>query len=408
MPRKARELTALEVRRLTEPGLHHVGTVAGLALRVAPSGARSWVLRAMVGERRRDIGLGGFPDVSLADAIAKAREARDLIGKGADPVETKRAARADLIARQARALTFKTVAADYIAAHAPRWRNAKHAAQWRSTLETYAYPIIGAKHVADITTDDVLAVLRPIWPTKPETASRVRGRIEHVLDAASSRGSRNGPNPARWRGHLDKLLAQRQRAAHHPALGIDAVPPFVAELRKHEGIAARALEFLILTAARSGEVRGATWAEIDTAAAVWTIPAERMKAGREHRVPLAPAALELLAKLPRLAGVACVFPAVRGGMLSDMTLLAVMRRLGAQAVPHGFRSSFRDWASERTSYPPHAAEQALAHTIGDKVEAAYRRGDLFEKRSRMMEDWAAFLSIEEPAAAVIPMNRRSR
>jgi integrase len=269
--------------------------------------------------------------------------------------------------------------------------------------------VIGPLLVRDVELPQIKAVLDPIWTTKTETASRLRGRIESVLNWAAANGYRSGLNPARWRGHLDKLLAKPSKVAkvvHHAAMPLSEVGAFMVKLRAAEGMGARALEFAILTAARSGEVRGATWAEVDTNDAVWIVPAERMKAGREHRVPLSPAAVKLLKVLPRMAGTNLVFPAPRGGVLSDMTLGAVLRRMDVGAVPHGFRSTFRDWCSERTSYPHQIAEMALAHTIGNKVEAAYRRGDLFDKRRKLMSEWATFCARVEPArGAVVPMRR---
>ena len=393
VPRKAKELGPLAVSRLREPGLHFVGGVAGLALQVLPSGGRTWVLRATMGGRRRDMGLGGYPDVPLAEARAAARRAREQIRVGLDPIEVSRAAVSAQRANQSRNITFRDSALAYIAAHEAGWRNAKHAQQWRNTLEAYAYPVVGPIMVSDVELAHVLSVLTPIWNTKTETAKRLRGRIEQVLDWATARGHRDGLNPARWKGHLDKLLARPSKISsvkHQRALPVTDVGEFMERLREVEGMGARALEFAILTAARSSEVRGATWAEMDLKANVWAIPAKRMKAGREHRVPLSPTAVALLESLPRMAEINLVFPAPRGGVLSDMTLTAVLRRMKIDAVPHGFRSTFRDWASERTNYPRDAAEMALAHTIGDKVEAAYRRGDLFEKRRQMMADWAVF------------------
>lgn len=391
--------------RLKEPGLHFVGGVPGLALQVLPTGARTWILRMVIGGRRRDMGLGGYPAVALANAREAARVARNKVKEGVDPVDEARAARSALRAKQAAALTFEQCAAKYIKAQAAGWRNPKHAQQWTNTLTTYAYPILGGLLVRDVEVSHVLAVLEPIWTSKTETASRLRGRIESVLDWATARGYRQGLNPARWRGHLDNLLASPSKVArveHHDALPVVEAPAFMVKLRRAAGMGARALEFAILTAARSGEVRGATWDEIDLGAAVWTVPAERMKAGREHRVPLSAPALDLLRALPRISGCPLVFPSSRNGPLSDMTLTATLRRMNVDAVPHGFRSTFRDWAAERTNYPAEVAEMALAHAIGDKVEAAYRRGDLFDKRRRMMDDWAAFLASVEPAAAASP------
>lgn len=410
MPKIARELSALSVAKSKTPGLLFVGGVQGLALQVKTSGAKSWLLRVVIGGKRREMGLGSFPGVTLAMARDKAREARELIRRGIDPVERQQAAQHALKASVAAALTFEQAAGKYIAAHEDGWKNVKHGQQWRNTLAQHACPVMGPLLVRDVALSHVLAVLEPIWKTKNETASRLRGRIELVLDWATARGLRDGPNPARWRGHLDKLLAKPSKVnkrEHHAALPVADVGAFMVRLRKADGMGARALEFAILTAARSGEVRGATWAEIDDVAKVWTVPASRMKAGKEHRVPLSAEALALLKALPRMAATDLVFPASRGGMLSDMTLAAVLRRMAVPAVPHGFRSTFRDWASERTNYPREAAEMALAHAIGDKVEAAYRRGDLFEKRRRLMADWALFLASEEKPGQVIPMQGKA-
>jgi integrase len=411
MPKKAKELTALEVKNLVEPGLHFVGGVAGLALQVLPSGGRTWVLRIVIGAKRRDMGLGGYPDVTLAQAKEDARTARAKVRAGIDPIEEQRAARSALKASQIALLSFKQAAESYIDAHKSGWKNEKHQKQWASTMEAYVYPKIGSVLVRDVELPQVLAVLEPIWKTKTETASRVRGRVESVLDWATARSYRQGLNPARWKGHLDKLLPRPSKVAkvkHHDALPVSDVGAFMIELRKHQGVGARALEFAILTAARSGEVRGATWDEIDLDAGVWIIPGQRMKAGREHRVPLSQPVIDLLKALPRRAESNYVFVAPRGGQLSDMTLSAVIRRMGAPCVPHGFRSSFRDWASERTSYPSDMAEMALAHTISDKVEAAYRRGDMFEKRRRMMAEWAKFCGTVEKKGEVVPLKKSVR
>ena len=409
MPVKAKELGPLAVSKLTTPGLHFVGGVAGLALQVLPTGGRTWVLRATMGGRRRDMGLGGFPDLPLADARTAARKARELIRAGLDPIDEARAAISAKRASAAKDLTFKLATAAYIAAHEASWRNAKHAQQWTNTLATYAEPTIGDLLVRDIELTHVLAILEPIWTTKTETATRLRGRIEQILDWATARGHRQGLNPARWRGHLDKLLAKPSKVArveHRAALPVEEVGAFMKALRSVDGIGARALEFAVLTAARSGEARGATWSEIDLKARVWTVPGSRMKAGREHRVPLSAQAIALLDAPRRIDGADLVFPAPRNGPLSDMTLTAVLRRMKVAAVPHGFRSTFRDWAAERTNYPRDAAEMALAHAIGDKVEAAYRRGDLFEKRRRMMADWATFCDRPQGSCTVVPMAAR--
>ncbi|WP_428417582.1 tyrosine-type recombinase/integrase [Methylibium sp.] len=394
MPKRARELSALEIGRLSAPGLFAVGGVPGLYLQINGA-AKSWILRALIGRKRRDMGLGGYPAVTLAMAREKARQARAAIDAGTDPILERDRAKSALLAAQASAITFAVAARMFMDGRSDEWRSDKHRQQWANTLDTYAGPIIGSMHVADVRKEHVLAILEPIWKTKTATATRVRGRIEQVLDWATARGHREGENPARWRGHLDKLLSRPNKIAkveHHAALPIDAVGAFMADLRMREGVGARALELLVLTAARSGEVRGAAWSEIDLEGATWTIPASRMKAHQEHRVPLSKPAVRLLKALPRLDGCDLVFPGSRGKPLSDMTLTAILRRMDLDAVPHGFRSTFRDWCSERTSYPAEVAEMALAHAIGNKVEAAYRRGDLLAKRAHMMEAWADFCS----------------
>jgi integrase len=417
MPRVAKELSALEVKRLQHPGkgpsvTFAVGGVSGLLLQVSENGGRGWILRVTVGDRRREIGLGGFPDVTLAQARDRAREAKEKIRAGVDPVEERKAARAALAAAQRRGLTFAEATDRYLAAKLDAFRNAKHRAQWRNTLEAYALPHIGSMLVQDITVQDVLRVLEPIWQSKTETASRLRGRIESVLSWATVAGHRSGDNPARWAGNLKELLPAPSKVAvqdNQPALQIDAAPRWFEALRRREGMGSRALEFAALTTCRSREVRGAQWTEIDLDAGMWVIPATRMKMEREHRVPLSVEAIGLLTGLPRLTGNPLVFPAVRGGELSDMTLSATMRRLHEAdvaaggpgftdrvskrpAVPHGLRSTFRDWVAERTHFPGDLAEVALAHKVGSAVEAAYRRGDMIEKRRTMMSAWADFLA----------------
>lgn len=425
MPRRAKELSALEVKRLTEPGYHFVGGVPGLALQVLPKGGRTWVLRTMVGTKRRDMGLGGS-EVSLAEARAKAKEARQMIKSGIDPISQAQAARSALRASAASTIGFRSAAEAYIEAHRSGWRNPKHVKQWEATLETYAYPLIGALNVRDIGVPHVLAVLEQqvpvdrratsatfktgkLWEYRTETASRLRGRIESVLDWCKGRGYRSGDNPASWRGCLDAQLPEPSKVArvvHYAAVSLDEMGYFMNELRQREGVSARALEFAILTAARSGEVRGATWAEVNLKTNVWVVPGNRMKAGKEHRVPLGADAVKLLKTLPRFEGVDLLFPAPRGGSLSDMSLSAVMRRMGRKEVPHGFRSSFRDWVSERTSYSGEMAEVALAHAIGSKVEASYRHGDQLEKRRTMMDAWAAFCSARPVGCDVIGIGQR--
>lgn len=404
MPKRAQELSALEVKRLVAPGFHSVGGVAGLALYVKPSGTRSWVLRVVIGAKRRDIGLGAYPEVTLADARDTARKMKQQIRDGIDPVEHRRELASRLLAAQTVGMTFDECAAAYIKAHRDGWKSPKHAAQWGSTLRLYASPVIGAMLARHVETPHVLRILEPIWSEKTETATRLRARIELVLDWATVRKERDGLNPARWRGHLDKLLPKPSKVAdrgHHAALPWHQIGAFMAYLAEIDGMGAAALRFAILTAARSGEVRGATWSEIDIEARTWTVPAERMKAGREHRVPLSDAALALLAGLPRYVDNPLVFPGSKGRQISDMTLSAVVRRLDVPVTVHGFRSTFRDWAAESTAYPGDVVEMALAHTISNKVEAAYRRGDLFEKRRQLMQAWADYCARVETKAEVI-------
>lgn len=410
MPRKlSNALTPLAVKN-AKPGRHADG--GGLHLLVKESGARSWVYRFMLNGKSRDIGLGAAngPDaISLADARDAAAALRLKVKAGIDPLEERQReaaeARAAAQATKIAGITFKAVAEAYIAANEDGWRNAKHRQQWTNTLVTYAYPVIGDLPVAEVGTAHVLQILEPIWKAKPETASRIRGRIETILDAAKARGYRDGENPARWRGHIAQILPARARLSrgHHKAMPYEAIPAFVAQLRAREAVAALALEFTILTAARTSEVLGASWAEVDLDKAVWTIPAARMKAGREHRVPLAPRAVEIL-KATKLLGKDWLFPAARGGKLSGMAMTMLLRRMKADVTVHGFRSGFRDWSAECTGYAHEVCEMALAHVIANKVEAAYRRGDLFEKRRRLMADWASYCEMPaEKVANVTPI-----
>ena len=410
MPKKVEELKSLAVSQLAAPGLHFVGGVNGLAMQISQTGSRSWILRYADGKKRREMGLGSYPGMGLGDARRRANEEREKLDKGIDPILDRRIARSALKMKRLAAITFEKAALAYMDEQESSWRNPKHAQQWRNSLESYAYPVIGSLLVADVNQNNVLTVLEPIWKTKTETASRLRGRIEQVLDWATVRGYREGLNPARWRGHLDKPLPSPKKIAaveHHAALPYSETGAFMAVLRTQSGMGARALEFGILTAARSGEVRGATWAEIDLPARRWIIPKDRMKANREHRVPLSDAVVEILAALPKLADSEFIFWSPRGGQLSDMALTAVLRRMEVNAVPHGFRSTFRDWAAECTNYPNEVAEMALAHAVGDKVEAAYRRGDMLEKRALMMSDWAAFCARDSSHIAdVVPINAK--
>ncbi|WP_159350004.1 tyrosine-type recombinase/integrase [Roseomonas harenae] len=409
-------LTATAVKALVakgKPGAHADG--GNLYLRIAGPGAGKWTLRFMRSGRAREMGLGAFhadgkAGLTLAQARDAAEAARVLLRKGLDPLEHRKAlSRSEAQAKaeaEAEARTFRQVAEHHLSAHEAGWRNAKHRAQWRSTLETYAYPFFGDRSVGEIRTDDVLRALQPIWTEKPETASRVRGRIEAVLSHAAARGWRQGDNPAQWRGHLSNLLPRRSKVAmvqHHAALPWQEMAAFMVQLRSIRATAARALEFAILTAARSGEVFGAQWSEVDLEAATWTVPAGRMKARREHRVPLSSAALAVLEAmlLPGQAkGEGYVFPGQRSGKpLSSMAILMLLRRMKrGDLTAHGFRSTFRDWCEEATSTPHAVSEAALAHTINDKVEAAYRRGDLFAKRRVLMQEWANYCSIEQVIA----------
>jgi integrase len=403
MAREIERLTALKVEKFKNdesprPGMYADG--GGLYLRVTPEGARNWVLRFMLDRRPRWMGLGPLALYSLQEARAKALDARRKRHEGIDPIEARRGERAREKLDAAKAITFRQCAEAYVNAHRAGWRNDKHAGQWSATLSTYAYPMIGALPVQAVDTGLVLKVLEPIWTAKPETASRLRGRLESILDFAKARENRDGENPARWRGHLDKLLPARSKVReieHHAALPYAELAAFLVALRGQEGIAARALEFLILTAARTGEVIGARWSEIDLLDKIWTVPAARMKAHREHRVPLSPRALAILDDMRAARHVddardAFVFPGRKPRTpLSNMAFLMLLRRMGRGSLTaHGFRATFKTWASERTSVQNQIVEASLAHVIGDKVEQAYRRGDLFEKRRRLMAQWATF------------------
>lgn len=388
-------LSARTVQNQIEPGYYPDGAGLYLQVKAASKGShvsRSWLFRYNHNQRPRWMGLGSVRDISLADARQRAAECRRLLALGTDPIAERDGKRTRNQVEGQRSMTFDQCSQVYIAAHRDAWRSAKHAAQWENTLRQHASPVIGELPVDQVELRHILLILEPIWRDRTETASRVRGRIESILDWATVRQLRRGDNPARWRGHLDQLLpmpSKVKKVEHHTALPVVDMADFMRKLARQEGMGARALSFLILTAARSGEVRGATRGEIDAEARVWSIPGARMKAGRDHRVPLSDAAWELLPNpLPKEA-TTLLFPAPRGGQLSDMTLTAVMRRMEVDAVPHGFRSTFRDWCAESTDFPREVAEMALAHTIGDKVEAAYRRGDLFDKRRQLMRQWAS-------------------
>ncbi|WP_407149875.1 tyrosine-type recombinase/integrase [Bradyrhizobium sp. ORS 86] len=384
MAKLVNKLSARKVATLTKPGRHSDG--GGLYLSISPSGAASWVFMWKTAGRRREMGLGPLRDVPLLKAREKAANARQLVLEGRDPLAAREA-------QQSQA-TFGEAADALIESMSPSWRNDKHRAQWTMTLTTYCQQI-RSKPVAEITTDDVLAVLEPLWRSKPETASRLRGRIERVLSFAKARGMRSGENPAQWRGHLDAILPRRPMLTrgHHKALPFQKVPAFMQRLREMEGVAPRALEFAILSAARSGEVFGLVWPELSLHDRLWVVPGPRMKGGREHRVPLTSRALQILKQMKRLQTDESpfVFPGgKRGKRLSETSLEAVLERMEVDATPHGFRSSFRDWAGDATAFPREVAEAALAHIVGDKAERAYRRGDALEKRRKLMEAWQTF------------------
>ena len=396
------KLTAKQVEN-AGPGVHADGE--GLYLQVGSGGARSWIYRFMLNSKERYLGLGPAADVPLKRARELANDARRLRAEGIDPIEHRREKRAAERVEAAKAITFKEVATQFIASHEVAWRNPKHRQQWRNTLETYVYPVFGHLPPAQIDRALVMKVLAPIWSVKPETASRVRGRIEVILDAANTQGLRTGENPARWKGHLANLLPAKKkvrRVRHHPALPYDAIPAFMASLRSRPSISARALEFLILTAARSSEAIKAHWSEIDLRTSSWEIPLERMKRERPHRVPLVGRALEILKSFPEVARIGFVFPGVgkrQGKTMNEASLDKMLTlagdwrdKKGQSITVHGFRSTFRDWAAECTSFPREVAEMALSHAVGDETEQAYQRGDLFEKRRKLMEAWAKYCS----------------
>ena len=405
MSRAMHRLSAKTVEKTKEPGYYCDG--GGLYLQVSPTSSKSWIFRYTRHARSHEMGLGSERDVSLAEARTKASEARRQLVGGVDPLVAREGHRAQERLHKAGTITFSECARKYIDAHKAGWKNDKHADQWRNTLDTYAAPVIGELAVKDVDTALVLRILEPIWAKKPETARRVRGRLERILDYARVRGYRSGENPSRWRGHLDKLLPaalNQKNREHHAALPYDELPAFMEELRRQPGTAARALEYLIFTAARTGEVIGCeAEKEIDLAKAVWTVPAGRMKGGREHRVPLSPAAVKVIKAQPE--GAYLFSGGKEGAPLSNMAMLQLLKRMGrGDLTVHGFRSTFRDWAAECTSYPGEVCEMALAHAISDKAEAAYRRGDLFEKRRMLMLDWARYC--ESPKADVVPLVRK--
>ena len=401
------KLSALKVTKEIKPG--YFGDGGGLWLQVSKSGTKSWVFRfkSPVTGTAREMGMGSINTYSLSEARSRATDVRKILDAGRDPIADRDAERQKIKLATVMAMTFKECADAYIEVHRAGWKNLKHVKQWENTLATYASPVIGSLPVASVDMPLVLKILEPIWTIKNETASRLRGRIEAVLDWATVRGYRAGDNPARWKGHLDKVLPapnKVQKVKHHPALPYGEVGEFMTTLRECNGIGARALEFTILTAARSGEVRGATWQEIDLKAKTWTIPAERMKARKEHRIPLSKQAVKLLQSMSRIKDVPNIFPSPQNKALSDMSLMAVLRRMGREDLTvHGFRSTFRDWAGETTPFPREVIEHALAHQLKDKSEAAYQRGDLLVRREKLMQTWADYCAMVPKVATVTPI-----
>jgi integrase len=399
-------LSAAKVRTLKTPGDYLDGR--GLYLQVRSESSKSWLLKYSIEKRAREMGLGPAADIPLTTARQLRDRHRALLKQGIDPLEHKEAEKSAKALERAKAITFKDACARYIAANRAGWKNIKHAAQWEATLKAYAYPIIGALPVQAIDTALVMAVLDPIWSIKPETASRVRGRIESVIGAAKARGEFKGENPATWKGHLDKLLPKTskvRKVENHAALPYADLPAFMMDLRQREGIAASAMEFLILTVARTGEVLGATWDEFNLRKSVWTIPGERMKNGKEHQVPLSGPAVAVLERMSKITnGEHVFFGQSSGRSLSNMALLVLLRRMKRTDITsHGFRSTFRDWAAER-GYQDPVAEAALAHSVSDAVVAAYKRTTFFELRKKMMDDWAAFATSEPTAVNnVVPL-----
>ena len=403
MGRAFNKLQAINLDRIKKPKRYSDGL--GLWFQVTKSGGRSWLFQftSPVTETVRQMGPGAYPAVGLAKARERAAKARDLLNEGNDPIEAKRTRRQEHQTELAKRITFQEAADRYIRSHRASWKSEKHADQWTSTIRGYCYSVFGELHVAAIDTALILSVLEPIWTSKAETAARLRGRIERILDWAKARGMRSGDNPARWRGHLHAILPSTRKVKkvkHHPALPYADIPPFMTDLRKRDGIAARALEFTTLTASRTNEAINAIWPEFDFVKKVWTIPAERMKGKREHRVPLSDCVLDILKSLPHETGSQFVFLGGRKGKpLSNMAMLKLMQELRPGFVPHGLRSTFRDWAAEETAYPNHVVEMALAHAIENKSQFAYRRGELLMKRARLMGDWAKNCA-RHPAAKI--------
>jgi integrase len=400
------KLSAVAVSKKKAPGLYGDGD--GLSLQIAKGGSKSWIYRFMLNGKARSMGLGSANTYSLSEAREMASECRKLTSAGIDPIEERGKGRALAALEAAKAITFQDAAEKYLEIHKIGWRSPKHAEQWSATLKTYAYPLIGFVSVQTIDVALVMRIIEPIWATKTETASRVRGRIENVLDWATAHGYRTGDNPARWRGHMDKMLPERtkvRKVQHYPALPYTEIGEFMAELKKQGGTASKALEFLILTVCRTNEAVKSVPGEFNLEDNVWTIPGDRMKAGRDHRIPLSAPAKAIVEEFETAD--TYIFPGrKRGKPLSNNALLALLKRMGRSDITvHGFRSTFRDWAAEQTNYAREVAEMALAHAIEDKTEAAYRRGDLFEKRQRLMDDWAKYCAKPKVSGKVVPIRK---
>ena len=392
MARRVGILSALGVNKIKDKGLYSDG--ANLYLQVTDTGSKSWLFRYMIEGKNLYMGLGSLNSISLAEARVKAAECRKLLIEGKDPRAERNSSRNKIRLKAAKVKTFRQCAEEYIKSHQTSWKNEKHSQQWTNTLTTYAYPTIAGLPVQDIDVNLVLGIIEPIWQDKTETADRLRGRIETILDWATSREYRSGDNPAKWKGRLENLLPARnkiKRVIHHPALPYCEVAQFITDLRKQEGLAAIALEFVILTATRTSETINAKWQEFNLSDKVWIIPAERIKTGKEHRIPLSDSAIAILEKLQVIKDGEYVFNNRNQKPISNMAMLQLLKRMNkAEITVHGFRSTFRDWAAEQTNYPREVAEAALSHAVGDKVEAAYRRSDFFEKRRQMMDAWARY------------------